>query len=418
MVNLGGVIFWVLFALFFARLFVSAYNFGMNGLRNNVNIVSGAVIAFAGTCICYYAVSRNVFVYFWDYKGYWSSAIMTMELLFSRPLLAAARLGGTIFFSDYNTILPMLAALPLKIAGYTFTRYVLVVYACFAVPAFFVLVSIIRTAAGRKYTIAAMLAVLFFPPLVLALLNGYIDIACLIPASLALLLVKDYDASSLDRTQIKRDVYISSLLLCTLLFRRYFAFFITGYIAALSLLSAYCVIKSRSKIASLRNALANIAVIGLFALAVMAVFFGPMLWRILKDNYAGMYAGYDADIVHKARGIVRVFGYFWCGAYFVPAFRKNEALQLLLCCVCGMFSPDVLSGAGDGDTSHSNSCAACVHHVMHGDSPDFGKHQEQNSRQTRRKPVYSIDARGNCELLLPASESVHEAGILVVLPGA
>ncbi|MBQ7544493.1 MAG: hypothetical protein IJT02_06065 [Synergistaceae bacterium] len=232
-----------------------------------------------------------------------------MNTLFSKPVLAIIRLGGTIFFADYNTIIPMLAALPMKIAGCTFTRYVLVVYTCFAVPVFFVLASVINASAGRKYTLHAMLAVLFFPPLVLALLDGLIDVACLVPASLAVLLVKDYDPSSLDRAQIKRDVYISSVLLCTLLFRRYFAFFIVGYAAALVILSVYCALRAEAKITALRNALANIAIIGLFALLVMAVFFGPMLWRILKNDYADMYSGYDISFMQKVNRVVMMFGY-------------------------------------------------------------------------------------------------------------
>ena len=103
-----------------------------------------------------------------------------------------------------------------------------------------------------------------------------------------MLLLKDYDALSLSREQIKRDVYISSVLLCTFMFRRYFAFYVEGYVSGLVLLSLYSVFAysgSESKFKLFRNALLNIAVIGLFAFAyILCPSFNPCAQEQLFSN--------------------------------------------------------------------------------------------------------------------------------------
>ena len=314
MVNFAGVIFASAFMLFFVLLFVRAYRFGAVGAlmpdRKNLRIFW--VLAFAGGCVCYYMLVQNKYVYIWDYGGYWTHSYSQMQILFSRPLLAVLRLGGSIFFSDYNSILPTLLAFPLKLFGYTFTRYVLVNYAVFLVPVFFLLWVLLKSLAGKKYAGLSLFLAVMFSPVYLAMLRGYIDIACLIPAVIALVLFNDYDALSFTREQIKRDVYISSMLLCTLMFRRYFVFYVQGYMTALAVWSAYSVLKNPSvpKLRAVRNAVLNIAVIGVFALLVMLIFFAPMLHHILTRSYADMYASYDAPMPDKIIGVLNFYGYF------------------------------------------------------------------------------------------------------------
>ena len=313
MISFTGLFIAIIFMLFFWYIFKWAYLFGLRGggafFDDNLSRKIFIIFAFLCGVLCYYLLSQNRFIYYSDYGGYWTRSFMQMQTLFSRPLLAILRLGGSIFFSDYNQILPTLVAFPLKLFGYTFTRYVLVNYALFLVPSIFILLTIIKTQVGEKYKFFLIFAAFVFCPFYLAMLKGYIDIACLIPASIALLLLKDYDALSFTREQIKRDIYISGMLLCTLLFRRYFVFYVEGFMTALVCLSIYDVVKSK-KYSLLKNAVLNIIVIGLFALLIMTVFFAPMLYRIMKTNYAAIYVTWDAPLPQKILGVVGTYGYF------------------------------------------------------------------------------------------------------------
>ena len=309
MINFWGLIFAVLYMLFFVRLFLNAYNFGMKDkiLTDSKNILMFGIFAFIGACLCYYTVIQNRTVYTWDFSHYWTQSFTQMRFLFSDPLLAVMRLGGTIWFSDYNSILPTFIALPLKFLGITFVRYVMVNYIFFIIPLCFLLLALMKKITDRNHNLMLIPVILMFNPLFRPLLNGYIDCACLIPAVIALILLKDYDALSFSREQIKRDVYISSMLLCTFMFRRYFVFYVQGYVYALILLSLYSVIKSRT---GFKNALLNIIVIGVFAFAVMIIFFAPMMFRIMSRNYSELYISYNAPLLRKMSSIMNCYGYF------------------------------------------------------------------------------------------------------------
>ena len=309
MINFWGLIFAMIYMLFFVKIFLNAYNFGMKDkiLTDSKNRFMFSVFVFAGACLCYYIVIQNRTVYTWDYSHYWTQSFTQMRFLFSDPLLAVMRLGGTIWFSDYNSILPTFIALPLKLFGITFVRYVMVNYIFFIVPLCFILLAVMKKITGRNHNLLLIPIILMFNPLFRPLLNGYIDCACIIPAVIAMILLKDYDALSFSHEQIKRDVYISFMLLCTFMFRRYFVFHVQGYMCALALLSLYSVIKSHR---GLKNALLNILVIGIFAFSVMLIFFAPMMFRIMSRNYSELYISYNAPLIRKMSSIMNYYGYF------------------------------------------------------------------------------------------------------------
>lgn len=353
MISLAGVIFALLFMYFFIRLFTSAYNFALKGNpsklipeKSNRLIFSAAV--FAGGWICYWLLSQNRFVYYWDYGGYWTHSFSQMNILFSSPILAIMRLGGSIWYADYNSILPTFLAIPLKLFGYTFTRYVLVNYMLFLVPVWLLLFAVMRLKVLRSSNYSALVIVLLFTftQFYRPMLVGYVDVACLIPAALSMLLLNEYDPLSFSREQVKRDVYISSVLLCTLMFRRYFVFYVEGYVAGLVLLSLYCIMNDtsgRPKLQLLKNAVMNIAVIGVFALIIMAVFFGPMLKRILGTSYSADYVSYNAPLNRKIMGVFNAYGYlsfiFAAAGVLLSLLRRTMRKYACFCAVSLVVTP-------------------------------------------------------------------------------
>ncbi len=334
MINFMGLFIAIIFMLFFWYLFKWSYLFGLNGKNLNLENKSFIIFAFIGGLLCYYLIAQDRTIYI---NHYWAYTYRQMKILFTDPLIAMLRLGGSIFFADYNSILPTLAVLPLKMFGYTYLRYILVLYGLFFLPAVFIIYTLMKKISGSGYNKYIMLFLIFtFTPFYPAILAGFPDIACLIPASIALLMIKDYDALLFTREQIKRDIYISGMLLCTILFRRYFAFHVEGFMTALACLSIYDVVKSK-KYSLLKNAVLNIIVIGLFALVIMIVFFAPMLYRILRTNYANIYAAWDAPLLQKILGIVNHVGYFTlifaAMGVILPLFTKRMRRYSLFCAI-------------------------------------------------------------------------------------
>ncbi|MBQ6773342.1 MAG: hypothetical protein IJP48_04680 [Synergistaceae bacterium] len=307
-----GLFIAMLFTGFFAWLFVRAYQFGMKSRHEHLIYDSRTLkffVSFAvlGALVCYYLLRQYRFIYYWDYGGYWTQSFTLMKELFTYPATGIIKSLHSILYSEYNKLLPMIIALPLKIFGYTFTRYVLVNYICFLVPVCFILASLVKNKLNHNYGLFALFMAFTFTPFYRAMLVGYIDIACLVPASIALILMNDYDAKSFSREQIKRDVYISLMLVLTLMFRRYFVFYVIGYMSALGLLSLYQI---RKNFALIKNAALNIIVIGLAALIIMSIFCGPILFQRLMTTYSDIYIAWNAPLIQKINTVIDIYGWF------------------------------------------------------------------------------------------------------------
>lgn len=308
----------------FYTFFAYCYRVGMGGLRWQVAFDRNGWRVFGGFMIgvlllCVYLLVQNRFVYYWDYGGYWTMSYTQMKDVFADPVHAFGRLYVSICDNDYNLLLPTLISLPLQIFGYTFGRYVIVNVLFFFVPLSFILLSLCvklgsRTEAinshGLVFEAVSLLCVVTFAVFYLAMLKGYVDVACLVPASLVVLLSTDYQPCVLDKRQVSRDLCISGCLLCAFLFRRSFAYFGVGYIVALTVYSVYesVVPGNVSRLTRLMKSIANLLIVGGSALAVMYLLFRPMLVHVLTNNYAGQYAGYNAPMSEKVRTVFETFG--------------------------------------------------------------------------------------------------------------
>ena len=310
---------------------IFSYQYGMNMndekyrcfLWNKWNRRVFLLFSILGFFFCLYIVHQNHFVYYWDYGGYWTASYNTMNELFQSPLETLKSIYSSILESDYNNILPLVISIPLKCFGYTFSKYIMVNYLLFLVPVWIVTVSIIWKLVlnyypdfekGKKrqgiFTFTVLLVVLF-NPFYYAMFYGYIDIACLVPALLAILLFVNYDCLSLNKRQVLRDLLISLLLLLTFLFRRYFAFYVVGYGTALCIYSTYKVIQVRGSkewMRKIKNAFLNLFIVGGTASLILLLFFRRLVFRILENNYANQYEAYDAPFITKSKVVIETLG--------------------------------------------------------------------------------------------------------------
>lgn len=313
----------------------SGYCLGMGDNQSVLRSKESKMICGLFCCIvailCLYLIQKNQFVYYWDYGGYWTMSYSQMQSIFNDPISAMKHLYGSICKDDYNLLLPTLITIPLKVVGYTFTRYVMVNTIIFLIPVLMICISCgskifsqLYFSRFAKIGIMILIGILTvtFNVFYLAMLKGYIDIAALIPAGLTALLLFDYNIDCLNKKQIKRDILISLLLLSTFLFRRYFAYYIVGYVGALIIYALYKIVSSKHehRVTLCKNICINILAMGGPACAVMVIFFAPLIIHILSNNYSEQYAAYDAPLIQKIENIVNIFGAWVFVLAFVAIF--------------------------------------------------------------------------------------------------
>lgn len=275
-----------------------------------------------------YIICQNHYIYYWDYSGYWVNSYTTMESLFQQPLQTLINVYRSVLYDDYNLLLPLLIALPMKILGYTFVRYTVINYLFFLLPTWFVLLCIVKKIAQNSgliqakntflLTISTLLFLFTFSGFYIAIFRGYIDIACLLPASVAILLFIDYDPCMFHKSNVVRDVLVSLNLLLSFLFRRYFAYFVVGYMTAWICYAVYRVVTcpglNQKRNAALR-VIQNLLVIGGVAFVILLVLFRDLLFHVLGTDYAAEYVAYDAPLEDKLQSLSTNLG----AIYFILA---------------------------------------------------------------------------------------------------
>lgn len=324
MKNVFAILFCAFYMLFFYGIFLLIYRYCFKKkMLSQLFTRRNNLIIFTFFSLCFlafvYSVSSNRFVYFWDFGGYWRNSINEMNNIFTNVFSEPKRLYSSIVNDDYNIILPVLVALPLKIFGYTFTRYVLLNVLLFLLPIYLIYISLIakvfyikKRPFGLKELTVTCLTFLTFTPLFRAILDGYIDIAAVIPMLLSVALFIDYKPLQFTKKQILRDILLSICLLLVFLFRRYFAFYCVGFGISLTIYSAVCCFCSKKKTENIKEnciiAFKNLLITGGIAALLLLTIFFPLVARILSNNYSEQYSGYDAPFIDKIFSVFSHFG--------------------------------------------------------------------------------------------------------------
>lgn len=208
---------------------------------------------------------------------------------------------------SYNKLIPVLLSLPIKILGTSFAAYQIIVFIMFGFPMTFVLsVAIDRLlikCGCKSFPIwVSMLIILAVPSVLIPLLNGYCDIADLFVAVVLLTFTFNVDWFSF---QIKNNSIVSVLLLLIVFERRYFGFFVVGYVFGLCIFGLINFIQNKR---SIRSFVLNLLYIGMFCLVILFLFFRQLLWREIFNNYAVAYSAYSVGDIFD--NIIMVKNYF------------------------------------------------------------------------------------------------------------
>ncbi len=308
----------VLMIGYYGICFCALYEGGVTGqvrkLHRELSVRQRAVAVLAvvfGVVLTVYWMGRNQFVYYWDYGEYWRMSIQRMDYLFSHNILdALVSFFASVNGDDYNNFLPSVVALPLKIFGCEFSTYVLINHVMFLVPAVLVqglcaekLASGGSTKTGRAFSAAVVLGTLF-PGNYYAMYQGYIDVAVLLPVSIAIYLLIDFDFR---KAAVSKDIAAAAILLVAWISRRYVVYFIIGYVAALVVKAAVLLWKERNRGAFICAA-KHFCIIGGVSIGALLIYFRQFLFRALATDYGEMYSAYNAPLLKKVRDLTNTFG--------------------------------------------------------------------------------------------------------------
>ena len=260
--------------------------------------------------IVFWWIKQNKFIYYWDYSGYWTISIDRMKYMLENSVTKIiSSLLESINNDDYNNFLPTVIAFPLRIVGYSFVRYICLLNVLFVIPAAFVqgkiATKIIKSEKLKRDTVFTIgcIVSLFFSGNYYALMCGYIDVAVLLPMSIAIYLLIDYDFS---RFNLKKNIAISIMLVLIWISRRYTIYFIIGYVVTLFLDGVLkSVIDKKNYII---NLIKNYIFIGVVSLSTLLILFPKFILKVLLTNYKDMYSAYDALMKDKILSLTSAFG--------------------------------------------------------------------------------------------------------------
>lgn len=273
--------------------------------------VTAVLVILSGIVLTVYWTHQNQFIYYWDYGGYWRMSIQRMEYLFSHNYLESmVSFFASVNQDDYNCFLPSVIAMALKIFGCGFPTYVLINHVLFLLPAVFVqalCVGKLAAGSGReqgRIFLIALAAGVLFPANYYAMYLGYIDVGILLPVSAAMYLLIGFDFEKVD---VSRDASLGLVLVVVWICRRYTAFFIIGYVAALAVKACDLLWKKRT-LRTLGRIAGHFGVIGGVSVGVLLIFFNQFFIHALSTDYGEMYSAYDAPFFEKLRELTGAFG--------------------------------------------------------------------------------------------------------------
>ncbi len=269
-------------------------------------------ILFGVTGIICILIKQNHFIYYWDYGREWTTAISVSHDLFETPLGALKGIYHSINEQDYNRFMPILIALPLRLLGNSFARYVVINQFFYMCPALF-LISLLTYKILRKFQInrSKFWNILLFigatPIIYYVLLDGFMDPPILLLISGVLMLSLDFDFCRID---VSRCVLIAIGLLLLVLFRRHFAYWVVGYVFSVLFVAIYQFANNKEERKKIFiNYVIDMFVIGGISLAVLLTAFNRFLMRSVFNNFYYAYKAYDVSYADKFGRILIVFGW-------------------------------------------------------------------------------------------------------------
>lgn len=338
----------MLYLIVFAAFSFPVIKGTLKTIRRNDAILSAFILVLFGVSIYLY-ISSEHFIYYWDYGSYWYQGINVASELFSDPIESAISVMNSINSDDYNHLLGLMMSVPLSLFGGTYPVFILLTYIMFFVPTALVLSVTARTLGQNAGMTTPLSFFIFlaccFPMLVVPLLDGYIDIAAVMLIGVCLLVTVSCDFTKLN---VRAALIIALSLIGILLMRRYFAYWVVGYVM---FAVCYCAFDVARAGAQKKNVLSgygvNFIVVGVVCLTILLVFFRGFLLKSIFSDYASAYSAYDSGggLEGKIVGLFNIVGVtqsLMCIVGFILSFRRKRARKIFMSLIVLMASASLL----------------------------------------------------------------------------
>jgi hypothetical protein len=273
------------------------------------------IFAVLSGIMMYVLLRQNQFIYFWDYQNWWIKSHHLTVVLFTDTKGTLSSIWYSVRHDEYSYFLPAVLCLVTKIVGTTYNRFVFSCFLAFMIPSAFVLTACcLKLMEQQKIRLTmrsyiGCCALSFtFSDFYIAMLNGYIGIACLFISGLLIMLLLDYDPTKGVKSQLAESVLIGLLLVEILMGRRYFAFYLVGYAACMVFKALYLLFRDRTdRKKRFIHALLNALIISACAGSLLFTVLRPITVAEMTTDYSSAFSSYDQPISTK---ISRFIGYF------------------------------------------------------------------------------------------------------------
>jgi hypothetical protein len=267
-------------------------------------------------------MTRERFIYFWDYVDYHNVYIRLGHKLALSPFPALQSVYHSIRENEYN-FLPIMFLLPFRFAfGPGRLSFILAITVMFAFPSI-VLFSFAAAALRADsavqstfervgLTFLALSGFAFLPLLWIPVLIGSVDVGGVIIVLIVLMLY--FRADLADQSMVNL-VAIGLLLSLLVLFRRWFAYWVVGFFGALFICEGLRYLWNKERRVHWVFLARNILIMGGISVCSFFLVATPIAWKMLTTNYRDIYSAYRSShpFIHNLAALYNHIGLLTLG---------------------------------------------------------------------------------------------------------
>lgn len=242
-------------------------------------------------------ISRERYIYFWDYYLYWSKYQNLGSLMMHSPLRALSEVWHTLRHDDYN-LMPVLFLMPFRLLfGPGRLAYILAVSNLYVLPSAILCTVFVGKVASREdrpetfsASLITLLTFLLFPQLWIPVFFGYPDAAGIVVIFIVFLLLW---RRPVEEMSLKGLVSLGLLLALIVMLRRWYAYWVVAFFMALAgerILSLFP--RYRFQIRDYLPVAKKIIITGAVSFSAFFLAATPIAMRMLTTNYADIYSAY------------------------------------------------------------------------------------------------------------------------------
>ncbi len=237
---------------------------------------------------------QESFIPFWDYGGYWRRTLEVVKMADRSMIEFVDNLIHSICYTEYSYLAEVFLYLPTKILGNTFNDFIIGMFNFFVLPfntmlfLFYLLYKEKNNQELNKTDCLIALFIIFFAGNIMPMVLGYIGTSGLVFIMPIILLIY---VGAFERFNFKYTIFSGLCLLIIVLCRRWFAFWVVSFFAGFVLNTIWFAIKDKKIDVKKQIPLyLNLFITGIVPLAILLIFFMPMVNTFLNNNYAEAYS--------------------------------------------------------------------------------------------------------------------------------